>query len=60
MWLIVAYCNKHISENCVLTPILPGWLNLRWRLSKDYEVLTHNSETMVQVAFITVLIRRLA
>jgi predicted lipid carrier protein YhbT len=22
MWLIVAYCNKYISENCVLTPIL--------------------------------------
>jgi protein SCO1/2 len=21
MWLIVAYCNKYISENCVLTPI---------------------------------------
>jgi putative transposase len=37
-----------------------GWLNLRRRLSKDYEVLTRNSETMVQVAFITVLIRRLA
>jgi putative transposase len=37
-----------------------GWLNLRRRLSKDYEVLTRHSETMVQVAFITVLIRRLA
>jgi hypothetical protein len=21
MWLIVAYCNEYISENCVLTPI---------------------------------------
>jgi hypothetical protein len=21
MWLIVAYCNKYISENYVLTPI---------------------------------------
>lgn len=37
-----------------------GWLNLRRRLSKDYEVLTRNSEAMIQVAFITVLIRRLA
>jgi hypothetical protein len=23
MWLIVAYCNKYISENYVLTPIFP-------------------------------------
>jgi putative transposase len=37
-----------------------GWLNLRRRLSKDYEVLTPNSEAMIQVAFITILIRRLA
>jgi putative transposase len=37
-----------------------GWLNLRRRLSKDYEVLTRNSEAMIQVAFITVLVRRLA
>jgi len=38
-----------------------GWLNLRRRLSKDYEVLTRNSEAMIhQVACITVLIRRLA
>ena len=37
-----------------------GWLNLRRLLSKDYEVLTQNSEAMIQVAFITVLIRRLA
>ena len=37
-----------------------GWLNLRRRLSKDYEVLIRNSEAMIQVAFITVLIRRLA
>jgi transposase len=37
-----------------------GWLNFRRRLSKDYEVLTRNSEAMIQVAFITVLIRRLA
>ena len=36
-----------------------GWLNSRRRLSKDYEVLTRNSEAMIQVAFITVLIRRL-
>jgi putative transposase len=34
-----------------------GWLNLGRRLSKDYEVLTRNSEAMIQVAFITVLIR---
>jgi transposase len=37
-----------------------GWLNLRRRLSKDYEVLTRNSEAMIQGAFITVLIRRFA
>ncbi len=30
-----------------------GWLNLRRRLSKDYEVITRNSEAMIQVAFIT-------
>jgi putative transposase len=37
-----------------------GWSNLRRRLSKDCEVLTRNSETMAQSAFITVFIRRLA
>lgn len=37
-----------------------GWLNLRRRLSKDYEILPRNSETMIQVAFITVLLRRIA
>jgi putative transposase len=36
------------------------WLNLRRRLSKDYEVLTRNSKAMIQVASTTVLIRRLA
>ena len=34
-----------------------GWLNLRRRLWKDYEVLTRNSEVMIQVAFIIVLIK---
>ncbi len=37
-----------------------GWLNLRRRLSKDYEILTRNSEAMIHVAFITVLLKRIA
>ena len=28
--------------------------------SKDYEVLTHNSEAMIQISMIHILVRRLA
>jgi hypothetical protein len=41
MWLIVAYCNKYISENCVL-PRFSGssqrlWLRLDWyHLAKKF------------------------
>jgi putative transposase len=37
-----------------------GWLNRYRRLSKDYEYLTQTSETMIRVAMIHLMIRRLA
>jgi putative transposase len=37
-----------------------GWLNRYRRLSKDYEFLTQTSETMIRVAMIHLMIRRLA
>jgi putative transposase len=37
-----------------------GWLLGSRRHSKDYEVLTRNSEAMIQIAMIGILIRRLA
>ena len=37
-----------------------AWLFNFRRLSKDYEVLTRNSEAMIQIAMIAILIRRLA
>jgi putative transposase len=37
-----------------------GWLNRYRRLSKDYEFLTPTSETMIRVAMIHLMIRRLA
>jgi len=37
-----------------------GWLG-RWRrLSKDYEYLTNTSETMIKIAMIVIMTRRLA
>jgi putative transposase len=37
-----------------------GWLNRYRRLSKDYEFLTQTSETVIRVAMIHLMIRRLA
>ena len=37
-----------------------GWFNWCRRLSKDYEVLPETSETMIQVAMIRIMLRRLA
>jgi putative transposase len=37
-----------------------GWLNWSRRLSKDYEVLTETSETVIYIAMIRILLRRLA
>jgi putative transposase len=37
-----------------------GWLNRYRRLSKDYEYLPQTSETMIRVAMIHLMIRRLA
>ena len=37
-----------------------GWLNLYRVLSKDYEVLPRNSEAVVYVAMIHLMLRRLA
>jgi transposase len=37
-----------------------GWLNFRRRLAKDYEKTTHAALAMLQIAFISFLIRRLA
>jgi putative transposase len=37
-----------------------GWFNRYRRLAKDYEFLTQTSETMIRVAMIHLMIRRLA
>jgi putative transposase len=37
-----------------------GWFNRYRRLSKDYEYLTSTSETMIHVAMINLMVRRLA
>ena len=37
-----------------------GWFNWCRRLSKDYEVLPSTSETMIRVAMIRIMLRRLA
>ena len=37
-----------------------AWLSGYRRHSKDYEVPTRNSEAMIQIAMITILLRRLA
>jgi putative transposase len=37
-----------------------GWFNWCRRLSKDYEVLPATSETMIRVAMIRIMLRRLA
>jgi len=37
-----------------------GWLNSSRRLSKDYEFLTTQSETFIQLAMIRLMVRRLA
>lgn len=37
-----------------------GWLNRYRRLSKDYEFLTATSETMIHLAMIHLMVRRLA
>lgn len=37
-----------------------GWLNRYRRLSKDYEYLLPTSETMIHVAMINLMVRRLA
>ena len=37
-----------------------GWLGRYRRLSKDYEYLTQTSETMIRVAMIHLMVRRLA
>jgi putative transposase len=36
-----------------------AWLNNHWRLSKDYERYPKTSETMIQIAMIRVMLRRL-
>jgi putative transposase len=37
-----------------------GWLNRYRRLSKDYEYLPVTSETLIQIAMINLMVRRLA
>lgn len=37
-----------------------AWLNFSRRLSKDYEVRSDNAETMVKIAIVHLLIKRLA
>jgi putative transposase len=37
-----------------------GWLSRYRRLSKDYEYLPHTGETMIRIAMIHLMVRRLA
>jgi len=37
-----------------------SWFNLHRRLSKDYECLTHSSASMIYIAMMRLLLRRLA
>ena len=37
-----------------------GWLNRYRRLSKDYETLPENSESMIYISMISIMVRRLA
>lgn len=37
-----------------------GWLNLQRRFSKDYEFRTDTSETLIRIAMIGLMVRRLA
>lgn len=37
-----------------------GWLGRYRRLSKDYETLAENSETLIRIAMINLMVHRLA
>jgi putative transposase len=58
--------RSHLAKGFVVIPkrwIVErtlGWLNRYRRLSKDYEYLPQTSETVIRVAMIHLMIRRLA
>lgn len=65
-WLLEIVKRSAAAKGFVLLPrrwIVErtlGWLGRYRRLSKDYEVLTETSETMIYVAMIHLMVRRLA
>jgi putative transposase len=64
-WLleIVKRCDKavgfHVLPRRWVVERTFGWLGRYRRLSKDYEYLTETSETMIQIAMIRLMLRRL-
>jgi putative transposase len=59
-------CKKHRNLICKVTPwcwIVErtlGWLGRQRRLSKDYERKLQTSETLLKLAMIRLMVRRLA
>jgi putative transposase len=60
---IVRRCDKaigfHVLPRRWIVERTFGWLGRYRRLSKDYEYLTDTSETLIQIAMIQLMLRRL-